>query len=71
MPNHFHGVMLITDNPCRGGSRTAPTINVPTQTIPTINVPTRTAPTINVPTRTIPTINVPMRNYFGGAAASA
>jgi REP element-mobilizing transposase RayT len=29
MPNHFHAIMVITDKPCRGGSRTAPTINVP------------------------------------------
>jgi REP element-mobilizing transposase RayT len=21
MPNHFHGIMVITDNPCRGDSR--------------------------------------------------
>lgn len=25
MPNHFHGIMVITDTPCRGSSRTAPT----------------------------------------------
>ena len=27
MPNHFHAIMVITNEPCRGGSRTAPTIN--------------------------------------------
>ena len=27
MPNHFHAIMVITDKPCRGGSRTAPTTN--------------------------------------------
>ncbi len=27
MPNHFHAIMVITDKPLRGGSRTAPTIN--------------------------------------------
>ena len=27
MPNHFHAIMVITDQPCRGGSRTAPTAN--------------------------------------------
>jgi REP element-mobilizing transposase RayT len=27
MPNHFHGIMVLTDKPCRGSSRTAPTIN--------------------------------------------
>ncbi|MGC8720950.1 MAG: transposase, partial [Thermodesulforhabdaceae bacterium] len=25
MPNHFHGIIVITANPGRGGSRTAPT----------------------------------------------
>jgi putative transposase len=27
MPNHFHVIMVITDKPCRGVSRNAPTIN--------------------------------------------
>ena len=27
MPNHFHGIMVLTDKPRRGGSRTAPTLN--------------------------------------------
>jgi REP element-mobilizing transposase RayT len=25
MPNHFHGIMVIIDKPCRGSSRIAPT----------------------------------------------
>ncbi|MGK7895527.1 MAG: hypothetical protein AB4372_18400 [Xenococcus sp. (in: cyanobacteria)] len=25
MPNHFHGIMVLTDQPCRGGGRHAPT----------------------------------------------
>ena len=25
MPNHFHGIMVLTDTPCRGESRIAPT----------------------------------------------
>ena len=25
MPNHFHGIIVLTDKPRRGGSRTAPT----------------------------------------------
>ena len=25
MPNHFHGIIVIADSACRGGSRTAPT----------------------------------------------
>jgi REP element-mobilizing transposase RayT len=33
MPNHFHAIMVITDNLGRGGSRTAPTMG----TAPTIN----------------------------------
>ena len=27
MPNHFHGILVITDTPRRGGSRTAPTLD--------------------------------------------
>ncbi|MDX2212725.1 MAG: transposase [Oculatellaceae cyanobacterium bins.114] len=27
MPNHLHGIVVLTDNPRRGGSRTAPTEN--------------------------------------------
>jgi REP element-mobilizing transposase RayT len=34
MPNHFHAIMVITDKPCRGVSRNAPTIN---EHNPTIN----------------------------------
>jgi REP element-mobilizing transposase RayT len=31
MPNHFHAIMVINDQTCRGGSRTAPTTpNAPT-----------------------------------------
>ena len=26
MPNHFHGIMVLIDKPCRGSSRTAPTM---------------------------------------------
>ena len=33
MPNHFHGIMILTDQPRRGGSRTAPTM----ETAPTLN----------------------------------
>jgi len=25
MPNHFHGILIINDKSCKGGSRTAPT----------------------------------------------
>jgi REP element-mobilizing transposase RayT len=39
MPNHLHGIIVIVDDPGRGGSRTAPTQPVPT--VPTV----RTAPT--------------------------
>ena len=28
MPNHFHGIIVLTDRPCRGESRIAPTINI-------------------------------------------
>ena len=28
MPNHMHGIIVIVDDRCRGGSRTAPTKNV-------------------------------------------
>ncbi len=33
MPNHFHGIMVLTDKPCRGDSRIAPTITQNTQPI--------------------------------------
>ena len=39
MPNHMHGIIVVTDGGGRGGSRTAPTI----RTAPTM----RTAPTVN------------------------
>jgi REP element-mobilizing transposase RayT len=35
MPNHLHGIMVLTDTPCRGDSRTAPTSTVPIQNIST------------------------------------
>ncbi|BAU67281.1 hypothetical protein STA3757_46920 [Stanieria sp. NIES-3757] len=33
MPNHLHGIIVITDTPCRGDSRIAPTTNNQTHTI--------------------------------------
>jgi putative transposase len=35
MPNHLHGILVLTDTPRRGGSRTAPTTHDATQTIST------------------------------------
>jgi hypothetical protein len=32
MPNHLHGILVLTDTPRRGGSRTAPTTHDATQT---------------------------------------
>ncbi|MBE9171245.1 transposase [Pleurocapsales cyanobacterium LEGE 06147] len=60
MPNHFHGVMLITDNPCRGGSRTAPTTTEPTTTEPTTTNPIITNPITTEPTTTEPTTTNPI-----------
>ncbi|WP_416675233.1 transposase [Egbenema bharatensis] len=40
MPNHFHGILVITDTPRRGGSRTAPTLDTapqPLDTTPTLD----------------------------------
>jgi putative transposase len=38
MPNHLHGILMLTDAPRRGGSRTAPTTNNATQPISTNNI---------------------------------
>jgi putative transposase len=38
MPNHLHGILVLTDAPRRGGSRTAPTTNYATQPISTNNI---------------------------------
>jgi putative transposase len=56
MPNHIHGIIVITDqggdDGGRGGSRTAPTANTPTAS----NAPTAPdAPTANAPTTNAPT----------------
>jgi len=72
MPNHIHGIIVITDqggdDGGRGGSRTAPTANAPTTsnapTAPdalTVNAPTAPdAPTVNAPTAPdAPTVNAP------------
>ena len=33
MPNHFHGIIVLADKPCRGVSRNAPTVNSDIQPI--------------------------------------
>lgn len=39
MPNHFHAIMVITDEPRRGGSRTAPTTTNEQRTVNNSNNP--------------------------------
>jgi REP element-mobilizing transposase RayT len=69
MPNHLHGIIVITDRGGDGGGRgsdgggrggppPAPTANTPTINVPTANAPPD-APTADAPTINVPTTNAP------------
>jgi REP element-mobilizing transposase RayT len=65
MPNHFHGIVVITDAACRGGSRTAPTTTVIRKPLGRIIGAFKTVSTKRInQMRCAPGVPIWQRNYY-------
>jgi REP element-mobilizing transposase RayT len=68
MPNHMHGIIIITDDPPgRGGSRTAPTPTAPTPTAPTPSVKRKPLGRLVGAFKTVSTKNINELRFTPGA----
>ena len=72
MPNHFHGILIITNDPCRGLARQAPTVpqfaKPQPDSLGTIIGAFKSAVTRRINThrteRNLPIVHVWQRNYY-------